>query len=158
MKNWHEENRHERTWNNLAMFESPWNVNKQTWLTIVIRCLDAAKRNTPQRIFYYAYYASEFTNADKYEREMDRTCRVTLWSITIAGIVHWQFWVIRRYDEDAGDWSMVVGWDWMNLFDLSRARATISIKRRVDNRNFYGFLIIMGNEICLSNVIDLKKI
>lgn len=66
------------------------------------------------------------------ERNGDRTCRVTLWSITIAGIVHWQFWVIRRYDEDAGDWSMVVGWDWMNLFDLSRPRATISIKRQVN--------------------------
>lgn len=139
------------------MFESPWNVNEQTWLTIVIRCLDAAKRNTPQRIFYYAYYASEFTNADKYEieREMDRTCRVTLWSITIAGIVHWQFWVIRRYDEDAGDWSVVVGWDWMNLFDLSRLRATISIKRRV-NRNFYDFFDRCGKR-SLSDIVDLRK-
>lgn len=135
------------------MFESPWNVNEQTWLTIVIRCLDAAKRNTPQRIFYYAYYASEFTNADKYEVERERDGS----NVSRNSLIYYDrgnsSLAILSYSTVRWGRRRLVGGSWMGLDESIRSFSTT---RNDDFDKTSGqsiveistvFLIVVGKEV-----------
>lgn len=135
------------------MFESPWNVNEQTWLTIVIRCLDAAKRNTPQRIFYYAYYASEFTNADKYEVERERDGS----NVSRNSLIYYDrgnsSLAILSYSTVRWGRRRLVGGSWMELDESIRSFSTT---RNDDFDKASGqsiveistvFLIVVGKEV-----------